>query len=652
MSTTSGEGPPRRVVAGRYVLRGLLGQGGMADVELAYDEVLDRQVAVKMLHERYAGDASFIDRFRREAQSAAALNHPNVVGIYDTGTDRGRPFIVMEYIAGRSLRDVLRREGVLPNRAAEIAAEAAAALHFAHERGIVHRDIKPANIMISDDGRVKVTDFGIARAVNAESVTQTAAVFGTAAYVAPEQAQGQAVDGRTDIYALGCVLYEMLTGRQPFTGDSPVTLAYKHVSEDPVPPSQVNPDVSPAMEAVVLKAMAKAPAQRYQSAKEFEHDLRRVVAGQAVHATPTAAYATTQAIPRTAPATAAPHDPTLVATRPPAPRREEYYEEPPRGGGAGRIAAYIFLVLLVIALAAVAAFLFSDLFGDDDPAVTEVTVPTGLIGLDIEQAQEILVAAGLSPRLGEPEHDPEAPPNTVLRLDPPEGTVVPEGSTVIIIRSAGPELVPIPQVQGLTQAEAEQVLFDAGLVVGAVEEEEHPTIPEGQVIRTQPVAGIEVERGTEVTLIVSGGSQSFVMPDVFNLTEEDARRRIETACAEDPPCAVVQVRETFDDDVAEGRAVRTQPPAGEEVGIGDIVTLYISQGSAEPTETPEPTPSPTPTPTPPAPPTVEPTSTPTPPPPPDPPPPAPEPPPPAPQPPPPAPPPPPPTGEPTTRPTG
>ncbi|WP_336251130.1 protein kinase domain-containing protein, partial [Stomatohabitans albus] len=201
MSPTDGQA--RRTVAGRYVLRGLLGKGGMADVELAYDEVLDRQVAIKLLHDQFIRDENFVERFRREAQSAAALNHPNVVAVYDTGTDNGRPYIVMEYVAGRTLREILKTDAINPSRAAEMAAEAAEALGFAHERGIVHRDIKPGNIMIADDGRVKVCDFGIARAANAENVTQTAAVFGTAAYVAPEQAQGQKVDGRTDLYALG-----------------------------------------------------------------------------------------------------------------------------------------------------------------------------------------------------------------------------------------------------------------------------------------------------------------------------------------------------------------------------------------------------------------------------------------------------------------
>ncbi len=610
MSTTDGQ--DRRVIAGRYVLRGLLGQGGMADVELAYDEVLDRQVAVKMLHERYASDDSFIERFRREAQSAAALNHPNVVGVYDTGADRGRPYIVMEYIAGRTLSEIMKREGVLPRRAAEIGGEAAMALHFAHERGIVHRDIKPGNIMIGDDGRVKVTDFGIARAVNVESVTQTSSIFGTAAYVAPEQAQGQRVDGRTDIYALGCVLFEMLTGQQPFTGDTAVTLAYKHVSEAPPHPRSINPEISPALESVVLKALAKDPAQRYQTGKEMAEDLRRAVAGQQVSTSPAAAYAATQAIPRAVPGAAGPHDPTMVAASQARPVAEEYYEDP--APNTGRIVAYAFLVVLIAALIGIAVYLFSGVSGDDED-VQQVVIPLTLIGLDAEEAQRQLVALGLQPAFGTPEPDAEAPPNSVLRTEPDTGTSVDRGSTVTLILSAGRGTVAIPPVEGLTQAEAEETLVAAGLVVAEVIEEGDDRIAEGLSLRTQPAAGIQVEEGSEVTLVISAGEQSFRMPFVVDLTEAVARQQIETACQPDPGqvCALVEV--SIDARVqGDGRVIRTDPPAGEDVQIGSVVTIVLSMEATEtPTPTPTPTPRPTPTPTPQPQPQPQPTATPPPP---------------------------------------
>ncbi|MGH8930496.1 MAG: Stk1 family PASTA domain-containing Ser/Thr kinase, partial [Egibacteraceae bacterium] len=425
---TALDGQPRRVLAGRYVLQGLLGQGGMADVELAFDQILDRQVAAKMLHARYATDPSFLARFRREAQAAASLNHPNVVAVYDTGDSDGRPFIVMEYVRGRSLRDVLRVEEVLPERAAEIVGEAALALHYAHERGLVHRDVKPANIMMSDDGRVKVADFGIARAMNAETVTQTATVFGTAAYISPEQAQGERVDRRSDIYALGVVLYEMLAHRPPFEGDSAVALAYKHVSEDPVPPSRLNPEVSPQLDAVVRKAMAKHPSDRYQTARELHDDLRRAVSGLSISALPPpAAYATTRA------SSYANDGRTLVAPPyAPGQQAEAPSYAPPRRRGPNL--GWIFLSLVVIALFGVVVYLIWDLQRADPIEIAEVPDVTEL---DLLQAQQVLNTEGFETRVagGEPSDQPEG---QVIRTDPPAGSREPRGSRVTITPSTGP----------------------------------------------------------------------------------------------------------------------------------------------------------------------------------------------------------------------
>ena len=604
-------GPNRRKLANRYVLRGLLGQGGMADVELAHDEVLDREVAVKMLHARYQSDPSFLARFRREAQAAASLNHPNVVAVYDTGESEGRPFIVMEYVAGRSLREVLRREGVLPARAAEIAGDAALALHYAHERGLVHRDIKPANIMISDEGQVKVADFGIARALNAETMTQTAAVFGTAAYVAPEQAQGAPVDRRTDLYALGCVLYEMLTGRQPFAGDSAVALAYKHVSEEPVPPAAVNPEVSPQLESVVLKAMAKDPDARYQTGREFHADLQRGVAGLAVSAPPAAAYAATQALPRDA-------DPTMVA---PAARRverpvERPYAEPARRGGGARTAGYVVLSLLILALFGVAGYLFYDLTRDDGvetPVVELRTVPD-VTGFDIADAQNRLVEEGFQPQLGEQQPSSELGLNQVISTDPPALASAEAGSVVTITYSEGPPTVAVPPVAGQPEAEATQILTGARFVVGARGEEPSAEVEEGRVIRTDPAEGIELPEGSEVSLIVSTGPDTFGMPDVVGRDVEVARQLIANACGS-PPCAAVQTINEFSDDFAEGQVVSSQPEADDEVRIGATVTLVLSAGpEEEPTPSPTPSPTPTPTPTPTPPPSPTPTDTPEPPP--------------------------------------
>ena len=286
-----------QVLLGRYEVGRLLGAGGMAEVYEGHDRLLARRVAVKVLLAQYAHDPAFLARFRREAQAAASLSHPNIVAVFDTGSEDDIWFIVMEYVAGRTLKDVIRTEGALYwARAAEIAADVAGALSAAHARGIVHRDIKPGNVMLTTDGKVKVMDFGIARASAVPSITQTAAVVGTAQYIAPEQAQGLEVDARTDVYALGCCLYEMLTGQVPFTGPTPVAIAYRHVREDPTPPRMLNPDVPVPLEQVCLKAMAKRPEDRYQTALEMRQDLERVRTGQPVSVGVPLSSQTTQAI--------------------------------------------------------------------------------------------------------------------------------------------------------------------------------------------------------------------------------------------------------------------------------------------------------------------------------------------------------------------
>src|SRR6266511_4232576 len=274
-----------RILADRYEVGPLLGAGGMAEVYEGHDRLLARRVAVKVLLAQYAHDPAFLARFRREAQAAASLSHPNIVAVYDTGSEGDIWFIVMEYIAGRTLRDVIKAEGPAhPARAAEICADVASALAGAHARGVIHRDVKPGNVMLTADGKVKVMDFGIARASAVPSITQTAAVVGTVQYIAPEQAQGLEADARSDLYALGCCLYEMLTGQVPFTGPTPVAIAYRHVQDNPTPPRMLNPDVPVSLERVCLKAMAKRPQDRYQTAAEMQRDLERVRLGEPVTA--------------------------------------------------------------------------------------------------------------------------------------------------------------------------------------------------------------------------------------------------------------------------------------------------------------------------------------------------------------------------------
>jgi len=338
------------VLLDRYEVGRLLGAGGMAEVFEGRDRLLARRVAIKVLQAQFARDPSFLIRFKREAQAAASLSHPNIVGVYDTGTEDGTHFIVMEYVEGRTLKDVIRAEGPLyPERAAEVCADVCSALIAAHARGLIHRDIKPGNVMLTPEGKVKVMDFGIARATTSETITQTAAVVGTAQYISPEQAQGQTVDYRSDLYSVGCCLYEMLTGTVPFTGATPVAIAYRHVREDPTPPRMLNPDVPAPLEAITLKAMSKLPDNRYQTAAEMHDDLERFRNGQPVHATPLMdAAAATQAIPRDGGA-----DPTAMLGTVPADRAARYAEpeEVERRTSVGWIVVSL-LALVVVGLAA------------------------------------------------------------------------------------------------------------------------------------------------------------------------------------------------------------------------------------------------------------------------------------------------------------
>jgi serine/threonine-protein kinase len=583
-TTALGGNGGRGTLVGRYALRGLIGQGGMADVELALDTILDREVAVKILHARYADDPSFLARFRREAQAAASLNHPNIVAVYDTGEDDGRPFIVMEYVAGQSLRDALRREPVLPQRAAEIVRDAALGLHYAHERGLVHRDIKPGNILISDEGQVKVADFGIARAVSAESVTQTAAVFGTAAYVAPEQAQGESVDRRTDIYALGCVLYELLTSRQPFSADSAVALAYKHVSEPPVPPSRLNPDISPELERVCLKAMAKNPSDRYQTARDFATDLSRAVQGLAVMAPPAAAYATTRMMTGQV-------DRTMVAV--PTERRtvyEDFEEEEPRREGPG--AGVWVLGLLILAILAVAGYLIWNAMQNRE-APAEPIAFTNVVGRPIDEAEATLRAEGFDVQRADPETS-DQPPGIVIATDPPPGDLVPSGSVITLIPSGGPATVRVPSLEGQSVEQAAQTLTDAGLNLGAQAQEPSDTIAPNLVIRSDPAANAEVPEGSQVAVVVSSGPAPLRVPNVQGLDEDDARDTLANFCPT-PPCLRANTTGQFSTEAPEGEVISQNPPPNTEVARDSTVELVISDGPPPQTEEPEPTPTPTPT---------------------------------------------------------
>ncbi len=567
------------LLAGRYRLRGSIGQGGMADVQRAYDEQLDREVAVKILHARYADDPNFLLRFRREAQSAASLNHPNIVSVYDAGETDGRPFIVMELVRGRSLRELTRTERITAGRATEIVGDAALALNYAHEHGLIHRDIKPGNILISHDGEVKVTDFGIARAVNAETITETASVFGTAAYVSPEQAQGDTVDRRTDVYSLGCVLYELLADRQPFHADSPVALAYQHVSAMPPPPSELSDDSTAELDAITLKAMAKNPDDRYQTAREFNADLERARAGVPVTAPMAGAWAATQAVDRW-------NEQTVVASGVPTRDVEQDIyddydeEEEPRRRTGWMIVA----IVLLLALLAAGWWLLTNL--NAEPEVT-AQVPN-VVGLSQQEATELLTAQGFTDIQVEMVQRSGADVDEVVAQDPEasDEEVPVESTTIRLTVNSGAPPVEVPNVTGDTRQQARQALNDVGLRVGDVTQETSDEFDAGEVIRTSPTAGSEVPENTEVDLVISTGSNQAEVPDVVDRLREDAEQALNDAC-EPQPCFGAFVSEEFSDTVEEGRVIRQSPEGGQQARKGSDVTLVISLG---PEEEPEPEP--------------------------------------------------------------
>ena len=554
---------PKRVLADRYELEAVLGQGGMARVFKARDRVLNRAVAVKVLSPQFAGDEQFVARFRREAQAAAALNHPNIVSVFDTGSQGDVHYIVMEYVEGRTLGEAIRQEGpLLPERATEIAEAVAAALAAAHEAGLVHRDIKPGNIMITREGEVKVMDFGIARTSTGDNLTQTASILGTASYLSPEQAQGEPVDSRSDIYSMGCVLYEMLTSRAPFKGDSPVAIAYKHVRENPVPPSRLNGDVSSALEAVVMKCMAKNPANRYQTAEELREDLERVRRGGAPLATPVLADST-EMLTR---AQAGPEQTAVMSGVPPDERTDR-----------GRTWATILVVAIVLGALAVAAyFLVKTLVPPEDT----LTVPD-VIGETEEDATSTLEDMGFRVR-AERQFNPDERRGIVFEQDPEADAPAEEGDVVVITVSRGERPVEVPSLIGLTLDEAEAAIADAGLVVGDVSDRESQE-EEDVVLEQEPEPGSKVAPESPVALVVSGGPGTVTVPDVSCQDIDEAQAEIS-----DAGLGFDVVGEQFSDTCPEGTVAEQNPGGGAQVEQGTTVRVTESEGSE-----PEPTPSPT-----------------------------------------------------------
>jgi eukaryotic-like serine/threonine-protein kinase len=568
-----------RVLGARYEVGEVLGYGGMAEVHHGLDTRLGREVAIKMLRADLARDATFQMRFSREAQNAAALNHPAIVAVYDTGEERGAlgealPYIVMEFVNGRTLKEVLTAEGPLqPRRALEISADICAALEFSHRHGIIHRDIKPGNVMLTRTGQVKVMDFGIARALasGASTMTQTSAVIGTAQYLSPEQARGEQVDARSDVYATGCVVYELLTGRPPFVGDNPVSVAYQHVREDAKPPSTVNRDVTPDVDAIVLKALAKNPLNRYQSAAEMRADLLRAAAGRPVMATPIMRDAPTAIVntpPRVGPYGARPTTPARVGD----PQRR-------------RTSTWVMVTLTVLGLAALIA-LGTGLYLTNRAHNT--TVPN-LVGHNITDAAALLQQKQLALGSQTQVHNTTCTLGNVISTDPPAGHAVAQNTTVNLSFCAGPGSVQggVPVVTGLSEDQAVSQLKSVGLV--AVVRQVDSSAAEGTVVGVNPDEHSPVNVGDKVQLQVSKGNQAKLI-NLVGMTQASAENQLSDLGFNDVKVVPNTVADPSKDGIVTGQA----QTAGKTYFKNTKIIIYVGQPPTAPPSTPPSSPGPSP----------------------------------------------------------
>jgi serine/threonine protein kinase len=564
--------PKRRLLGDRYELGDVIGHGGMAEVRRGRDTKLGRDVAIKLLRADFSRDPAFQGRFRREAQSAASLNSPSIVAVYDTGEGEvdgaATPYIVMEYVEGQTLRDMLATEGrLLPQRALEITAAICAALEQAHAAGIVHRDIKPGNVMVTTTGEVKVMDFGIARALTTSTatMTQTAAVVGTAHYLSPEQARGEHVDARSDVYSTGCLLYELLTGAPPFTGETAVAVAYQHVREDPTPPSVVEPDVSESVDAIVMVAMAKNPVNRYGSAAEMRADIERALSGKPVHATPV--LRNNEPAGPTVP-------PTTVLMR-----------EPPR---RRRGIAYVLLGLAAAAVFVIALVAASKLL---DNSTQDLTTPD-LKHQSVQDAEATLRAQGLIVGNVNYHYTGKNNKGEVIGQNPLAGFFVRKGQAVDLTVSNGVQIVSVPtDLEGLTLDQAKGALADAGLKVGHVVSR-NSSAPANQVLGSNPAAGEQLAAGDKITLFVSNAHVK--VPDV-TFKDPATASNILIQAGFNPVIRNTAVYKKFvQGTFADGLIISQTPAAKTYAATGSTVYIYVDKKVA-PTHSPKPTSSETPT---------------------------------------------------------
>ena len=593
-----------RMLGGRYEIRSLIGRGGMAQVHLGRDTRLSRLVAIKMLRVDLARDAVFQTRFRREAQAAASLNHPNIVAVYDTGEEPVQgadgktvmvPYIIMEYVEGHTVKELLSDQTPVPiPEAVEITEGVLAALAYSHAAGLVHRDIKPGNVMLTNSGKVKVMDFGIARAIADSQATMTSAnaVVGTALYLSPEQARGEKLDERSDVYSAGCVLFELLTGRAPFSGDTAVSLAYQHVSEPPPLPSSIASDVPIELDQVTMKALAKDPAQRYSSAGDMAADLMRAAQGLSITAPSVAAWETaatmTQVIPGASTqvtAATAVQDPSLGQTQ------VATYIGPSRSTAAATQQAsstgaipvqpkkksysWIWVLLLVLLAAGLVGGAMWVFLRDTNPDAGMTKVPAGLIGLDQTQAREIIEDADLVFELVDRVTSSDIDEGLVAEVFPLSGTEIEVGGTVEVALSDGPGSVAVPDLTNRTQAEAEAMLTSAGFVLGNVTLENDPTFDKGRVIRSSPQKGSLQKKGAEVALFVAKGDVE--VPQVQGMSQSEAEAKLSSVGLRSA------VTEQFSDQWPTGSVMDFAPTGIQSKGT--TINMVVSKG-------PEPTPTP------------------------------------------------------------
>ncbi len=576
------------VVNGRYELGRRIGRGGMAEVFVARDKLLDRPVAIKILFAEYAKDPLFVERFRREAMSAASLNHPNIVGVYDWGQVDTTYYIAMEYVQGRTLADILQKhERLSVLQACDIALDIASALSSAHAAGVAHRDIKPANVIVSATGHVKVADFGIARAIGAaieQGLTQTGAVMGTATYFSPEQAQGAQPDPRSDLYSLGVIMYEMLAGQPPFTGENAIAIAYKQVHDAPIPLRTKNPEVSPAFSAIVMKCLAKDRDRRYPTALALADDLRRFVDGKEVlalldeQAAIADAGATTQLPVVDGDMNDEAYDaqPTTVL---PSTGRRGLGSAGSRGGDyppyddvvPRRTAAWLLgSVVSILALVAVAIFGFRAL--TDENAGANISIPN-VIGLNIEEAKSLLIDLGLTP-IEDPKVRDNASNDIVYEQSPTANTLARQGENVILVYNPGFVPVIVPNLVGLSVQEATDVLKQVGLRLVVDKFVASLDIPANQILLQSPTAGLGARPNSGVTVDVSGGTNTVRVPDVIG-DEQGAAVKLLTAT---PLNFVVTVVSEASDVIEAGRVIRSDPLGDTAVAPGGPITLYVSTG--------------------------------------------------------------------------